>query len=73
MSRRSLTLTYINDTNKPKVLIIIGDATEPMATMSPSYFRLIDSNLISGRSFWDHGLYMDPRMKLVGKARDAQS
>ena len=51
----------------------MNDATETMDTMYPSYFRLIDSNLISGRSFWDHGHYMGPRMKLVGKARDAQS
>ena len=63
----------MNDANKPKVLIIIGDATETMDTMYPSYFRLIDGNLISGRSFWGHGHYMGPRMKLLGKARDAQS
>lgn len=63
----------MSDTNKPKVLIIIGDATETMETMYPSYFRLIDSNLISGRSFWDHGHYMGPWMKLLDKARDPQS
>ena len=62
----------MNDTNKPKILIIIGDATETMDTMCPSYFRLIDSNLINGRSFWDHGHYMGPRMKLLNKARYAQ-
>ena len=44
-----------------------------MDTMYPSYFRLIDSNLISGRTFWDHGHYMGPWMKLLDKARDAQS
>ena len=63
----------MNDTNKPKVLIIIGDATETMDTMCPSYFRLIDSKLINGCSFWDHGHYMGAWMKLLGKARDAQS
>jgi protease I len=44
-----------------------------MDAMHPSYFRLIDSNLISGRSFWDHGHYMGPWMKLLDKARDPQS
>ena len=34
---------------------------------------VIDGNLISGRTFWDHGHYMGPWMKLLGKARDAQS
>ena len=63
----------MNDTNKPKVLIIIGDATDTMDTMCPFYFRLIDSNLINGSSFWDHGHYMGPWMKLLDKARDAQS
>ena len=63
----------MNDTNKPKILIIIGDATETMDTMCPSYFRLIDSNLINGRSFWDHGHYMGPWMKLLDEARSAQS
>ena len=62
----------MNDTNKPKILIIIGDATETMETMYPSYFRLIDSNLINGRSFWDHANYMGPWMKLLNKARYAQ-
>ena len=62
----------MNDTNKPMILIIIGDATETMDTMCPSYFRLIDSNLINGRSFWDHGHYMGPWMKLLNKARYAQ-
>ena len=63
----------MSDTNKPKVLIIIGDATEIMDTMYPSYFRLIDSNPISGCSFWDHGHYMGPWMKLLDEARAAQS
>ena len=63
----------MSDTNKPKVLIIIGDATETMDTMYSPYFRLIDSNLISGRSFWDHDHYMGPGMKLLDKARDTQS
>ena len=63
----------MSDTNKPKVLIIIGDATETMDTMYPSYFRLIDGNLISGRSFCDHGHYMGPWMKLLDKALDTQS
>jgi len=63
----------MNDINKPKVLIIIGDATETMDTMCPSYFRLIDSNLINGRSFWDNGHYMGPWMNLLNKARDTQS
>ena len=63
----------MSDNNKPKVLIIIGDATEIMDTMYPSYFRLIDSNPISGCSFWDHGHYMGPWMKLLDEARDAQS
>ena len=31
----------MSDTNKPKVLIIIGDATETVDTMYP-YFRLIE-------------------------------
>ena len=63
----------MSDTDKPKVLIIIGDATETMDTMCPSYFRLIDSNLINGRSFWDNGHYMGPWMNLLNKARDTQS
>ena len=63
----------MSDTNKPKVLIIIGDATETMDTMYSTYFRLIDSNLISGRSFWDHGHSMGPWMKLLDKALDTQS
>jgi len=63
----------MSDTNKPKVLIIIGDATETMDTMYPSYFRLIDGNLISGRTFWDHGHYMGSWMKLLDEARADQS
>ena len=59
----------MSDTNKPKVLIILGDATATMDTMYPSYFRLIDSNLISGRTFWDHGHYMGEWMKLLDAAR----
>ena len=34
---------------------------------------VIDGNLISGRTFWDHGHYMGPWMKLLDEARDAQS
>ena len=41
MSRRSLTPTSKSDTNKSKVLIIIGDATETVDTMYP-YVRLIE-------------------------------
>ena len=32
---------------------------------------VIDGNLISGRTFWDHGHYMGPWMKLLDEARDA--
>ena len=34
---------------------------------------VIDGNLISGRTFWDHGHYMGPWMKLLDEARDAQA
>ena len=34
---------------------------------------VIDGNLISGRTFWDHGHYMGPWMKLLDEARVAQS
>ena len=34
---------------------------------------VIDGNLISGRTFWDHGHYMGPWMKLLDEARAAQS
>ena len=34
---------------------------------------VIDGNLISGRTFWDHGHYMGPWMKLLDEARDSQS
>jgi protease I len=34
---------------------------------------VIDDNLISGRTFWDHGHYMGPWMKLLDEARDAQA
>ena len=33
---------------------------------------VIDGNLISGRTFWDHGHYMGPWMKLLDEARDAR-
>ena len=32
---------------------------------------VIDDNLISGRTFWDHGHYMGPWMQLLDEARDA--
>ena len=34
---------------------------------------VIDGNLISGRTFWDHGHYIGPWMKLLDEARAAQS
>ena len=34
---------------------------------------VIDGNLISGRTFWDHGHYMGEWMKLLDAARDGQS
>ena len=34
---------------------------------------VIDGNLISGRTFWDHGHYMGPWIKLLDEARDAQA
>ena len=34
---------------------------------------VIDGNLVSGRTFWDHGHYMGVWIKLLDEARDAQS
>ena len=34
---------------------------------------VIDGNLISGRTFWDHGHYMGPWMRRLDEARDAQA
>jgi len=33
---------------------------------------VIDGNLVSGRTFWDHGHYMGPWMKLLDGVRTSQ-
>ena len=33
---------------------------------------VIDGNLVSGRTFWDHGHYMGPWMKLLDVVRTSQ-